>query len=83
MPVRKSADTSTLTAKAPQITTAIDQLAVTRVQDRARVFFPGGDQEMAKSCANILTKQSDVRSEMDQLKTTLSGIYDHDVKPNI
>ena len=38
---------------------------------------------MAKSCANILTKQSDVRSEMDQLKTTLSGIYDHDVKPNI
>jgi len=83
LPVRKSADTSTLVAKAPQISIALDQLAVTRVQDRARVFFPGGDQEMAKSCANILTQKGDVQAEMDKLKTTLTGIYNQDVKPNI
>ena len=83
MPVRKSADVSSLVAKTPQIKVAIDQLAVTRVQDRARVFFPGADQEMGKSCANILTQQTDVQTEMTALKKTLSGIYDQDVKPNL
>jgi sn-glycerol 3-phosphate transport system substrate-binding protein len=83
MPVRKSADVSSLVAKTPQSKVAIDQLAVTRVQDRARVFFPGADQEMGKSCANILTQQADVRAEMVALKKTLSGIYDQDVKPNL
>ncbi len=83
MPVRKSADIAALTAKTPQTKVAIDQLSRTRVQDRARVFFPGGDQEMAKSCASILTQKADVQSSMDQLKTTLTGIYTNDVKPNI
>jgi sn-glycerol 3-phosphate transport system substrate-binding protein len=83
MPVRKSADVSSLVAKTPQSKVAIDQLAVTRVQDRARVFFPGGDQEMAKSCANILTQRADPQSEMTALKNTLTGIYDQDVKPNL
>ncbi|GAC1595808.1 MAG: ABC transporter substrate-binding protein [Acidimicrobiales bacterium] len=83
MPVRKSADVSSLVAKTPQIKTALDQLSATRVQDRARVFFPGGDQEMAKSCANILTQKADVQAEMDKLKTTLSDIYTRDVKPNV
>jgi sn-glycerol 3-phosphate transport system substrate-binding protein len=83
MPIRKSADISALVAKAPQSKVAIDQLTVTRTQDRARVFFPGADQEMAKSCANILTQQADVHSEMTALKATLTGIYDQDVKPNL
>jgi hypothetical protein len=38
---------------------------------------------MAKSCASILTQKADVQSSMDQLKTTLTGIYTNDVKPNI
>jgi sn-glycerol 3-phosphate transport system substrate-binding protein len=83
MPVRKSADVSSLVAKTPQSKVAIDQLAVTRVQDRARVFFPGADQEMGKSCAKILTQQADAQTEMVALKKTLSGIYDQDVKPNL
>jgi sn-glycerol 3-phosphate transport system substrate-binding protein len=83
MPVRKSADVSSVVAKTPQSKVAIDQLAVTRVQDRARVFFPGADQEMGKSCAKILTQQGDVQTEMVALKKTLSGIYDQDVKPNL
>jgi hypothetical protein len=35
------------------------------------------------SCANILTQQADVQTEMVALKKTLSGIYDQDVKPNL
>ena len=63
---------------------AIDQLEEkTRTQDRARVFFPGADQEMAQSMANILTQQADVQGEMDALKETLTTIYERDVKPNV
>jgi sn-glycerol 3-phosphate transport system substrate-binding protein len=83
MPVRKSVDTSSLVAKAPQARVAIDQLSVTRNQDWARVFLPGADQEMAKSCATILTQQGDVRSELTALRSTLEGIYNAQVKPNI
>lgn len=83
LPLRKSGDLGALTAKAPQIQVAINQLDHTRTQDQARVFFPGADQEMAKSCANILTQQASVQSEMDSLKTTLSTIYDRDVKAHI
>lgn len=83
MPVRKSADAASLIAKSPLSKVAIDQLAVTRVQDRARVFFPGADQEMAKACANILTQQKDAKTELAALKTTLSGIYTKDVKAHI
>ncbi|WP_334173150.1 ABC transporter substrate-binding protein [Sinomonas sp.] len=83
MPVRKSADMTTVLAKTPQIQTAIDQLAVTRVQDNARVFLPGADQEMGKSAARILTQQGDVKAEMSALKKTLEGIYEKDVKPKL
>ncbi|WP_433874563.1 ABC transporter substrate-binding protein [Sinomonas atrocyanea] len=83
MPNRKSADMTQVLAKTPQIQTAIDQLAVTRVQDNARVFLPGADQEMAKSVAKIVTQQGDVKSTMSDLKKTLQGIYDRDVKPKL
>jgi sn-glycerol 3-phosphate transport system substrate-binding protein len=83
MPVRKSADVSSLTSAAPQAQVAIDQLDVTRPQDWARVFLPGADQEMAKTCANILTQQADVQTELDALKGTLETIYTRDVAPNI
>jgi sn-glycerol 3-phosphate transport system substrate-binding protein len=84
IPVRKSADTSALLAKNPLAQVAIDQLdATTRTQDRARVFFPGADQAMATTCANILTQQADVKSELTALKGALTTIYDRDVKPNI
>ncbi|MEJ3656396.1 ABC transporter substrate-binding protein [Actinomycetes bacterium KLBMP 9759] len=83
MPVRTSADAAGLIAKSPLSKIAIDQLAVTRVQDRARVFFPGADQEMAKTCAKILTQQADVATELTALKTTLTGIFDREVEPRI
>ena len=84
IPVRTSADTSALLAANPLVQVAIDQLgATTRTQDRARVFFPGADQAMANSCANILTQQADVQTEMTALKQALTTIYDRDVKPNV
>ncbi|MEC5190144.1 MULTISPECIES: ABC transporter substrate-binding protein [unclassified Arthrobacter] len=83
MPVRKSSDMTAVLAATPQIKTAMDQLAVTRVQDNARVFLPGADQEMAKSAAAILTQQGDVKATMTALKTTLEGIYTKDVKPKL
>lgn len=83
MPTRTSADMATVLAQTPQIKTATDQLAVTRVQDRARVFLPGADQEMAKAAAKILTQQGDVKATMTELKKTLEGIYTKDVKPKL
>lgn len=83
MPIRTSANIDALIAKTPQVKVAIDQLAVTKVQDKARVFFPGGDQAMGKSCAAILSQQADVQQTMTALKATLTGIYTNDVKPNL
>lgn len=83
MPTRTSADMASVLAKNPQIKTAMDQLAVTKVQDRARVFLPGADQEMAKAAAKILTQEGDVKATMTDLKKTLEGIYDKDVKPKL
>ncbi|MFF1828848.1 ABC transporter substrate-binding protein [Paenarthrobacter sp. NPDC058040] len=83
MPTRLSADMSAVLAATPQIKTAMDQLAVTRVQDNARVFLPGADQEMAKAAAKILTQQGDVKAIMTELKKTLEGIYTKDVKPKL
>ncbi|MEV6971444.1 ABC transporter substrate-binding protein [Hamadaea sp. NPDC051192] len=83
MPVRKSADPSSLIAKAPQSKVAIDQLAATRNQDWARVFLPGADQEMANACAAILTKNAEVQGEMTKLKSKLEGIYTSQVQPHL
>jgi len=83
MPVRESADTDAIISAAPQVEVALKQLDATRTQDYARVFLPGADQEMAKTCANILTSQADTQTELDSLKTTLETIYTRDVKPNI
>lgn len=83
MPTRKSADMTAVLAKTPQIKTAMDQLAVTRVQDNARAFLPGADQEMAKAAAKILTQEADVKTTMTELKATLEGLYNTDVKPKL
>jgi sn-glycerol 3-phosphate transport system substrate-binding protein len=83
LPTRKSADMTAVLAKTPQIKIAMDQLAVTRVQDQGRVFLPGADQEMAKAAAQILTQKADVQVVTTQLKSTLEAIYSKDVKPRL
>ncbi|MBN9789850.1 ABC transporter substrate-binding protein [Pseudonocardia sp. TMWB2A] len=83
LPIRTSANTGPLLAQTPLRKVAIDQLDRTRTQDRARAFFPGADQEIARTCANILNQRADVQGELTTLKGTLTRIFDTDVKPNI
>lgn len=83
MPVRSTADMTSVLSKTPQIQVAIDQLKVTRSQDYGRVFLPGADQEMAKSAAKIMNEKADVKATLTALNTTLEGIYTKEVKPKL
>ena len=83
MPVRTSADTSSLLAKNPLAGEAIKQLDATRPQDYARAFLPGADQEIAKAVAEIVTQDADVSASMTKLKGVLEGIYASQVKGKI
>lgn len=83
MPVRESSDMTDVLAEKPLIQTAIDQLAVTRPQDYARVFIPGADQEIAKSVATFLTAEGDVQSALTDLKEKLESMYTSDVEPKL
>lgn len=83
MPVRKSADMTQALEEVPQLQVARDQLEVTRVQDYARVFLPGADQEMGKTAAAILTQQADPQQALTSLRETLEGIYENDVAPKL
>ena len=83
IPTRTSADTSALTAKAPQITTAINQIAVVRTQDRARVFLPGGDKAIADGFGRVVTQNDDAKTVLTTVKAQLQDIYTRDVKPKL
>ncbi|MGI8418412.1 MAG: ABC transporter substrate-binding protein, partial [Nakamurella sp.] len=83
MPVRTDADASALEKANPLTKIAIDQLATTRVQDNARVFIPGADQEMAKACSTFLTQKAPVQDAMTKLKATLENLYKTQVVPNL
>ena len=61
-----------------------EQLAHTRVQDNARVFLPGADREIGMAHADVMTGNAkDAQARFDQLKTTLEGIYNKEVKPKL
>lgn len=83
MPVRKDADPAQIVKKTPQAQTSIDQLAVTRSQDYARVFLPGADEQMAQTCDRILNQHAGVADELGKLRTTLEDIYTNKVKPHL
>lgn len=75
MPVRKSAVTSAemqayFTEK-PTFKTAVDQLALTRPQDAARVFVPNGDQIIGKGLERIQVKQEDVKTVFEAVNKEL------------
>jgi sn-glycerol 3-phosphate transport system substrate-binding protein len=83
MPVAKDADISSIVAHAPEFATVVDQLKVTRTQDFARTFLPGGDQELAKAATKIMNEKADVKATLTDLKGALEGIYTKDVKPKL
>lgn len=83
MPVAKDADISAIVAQTPEFATVVDQLKVTRTQDFARTFLPGGDQELAKAATRIMNEKADVKATLQDLKAALEAIYTKDVKPKL
>lgn len=75
MPVRKSAATSAeMTAyfdEFPQFKTAVDQLALTRPQDSARVWVPNGDQIIGEGLERITVLAEDVATVFSEVNETL------------
>jgi sn-glycerol 3-phosphate transport system substrate-binding protein len=83
LPVAEAADISAIVAQTPEFQTVVDQLKETRTQDFARTFLPGGDQELAKAATRIMNEKADVKATLTELKGTLEGIYNKDVKPKL
>lgn len=83
MPVCNDSDTSKLLKENPLIGEAIKQLDATRPQDYARVFLPGGEQEIAKAIASVIQQGAELKPAMTKLRSTLENIYNTQVKPHL
>jgi len=87
MPVRKSAqeDPSEIAflAANPNAKTAVDQLAVTRSQDYARVFVPGGDKIIGTGLEQIALQNADVATTFAGVADQLQQIIDRQITPNL
>jgi len=75
MPVRRSAAESeemqAFFAENPNFRTAVEQLPLTRPQDAARVFIPGGDQIIGGGLERIVINQEEVQPVFDEVAQTL------------
>ncbi|WP_067695425.1 ABC transporter substrate-binding protein [Nocardia jejuensis] len=87
MPVRKSAlqDPTEIDflAKNPNAKTAIDQLAITKPQDYARVFLPGGDQIIGTGLEQIGLQNRDVAAAYADITNQLQTIIDRQITPKL
>ncbi|KXP05062.1 ABC transporter substrate-binding protein [Tsukamurella pseudospumae] len=86
MPVRKAAvDEPSMKAfieKNPNFGTAVKQLPLTRVQDNARVFVPGGGEDIGKALQQIATG-GDAAAVLGALQKTIQGKIDSQIKPKL
>jgi sn-glycerol 3-phosphate transport system substrate-binding protein len=75
MPVRRSAAESaemqTFFEENPNFRTAVEQLPLTRPQDVARVFIPGGDQIIGRGLERVVINQEEVQPVFDEVAQTL------------
>ncbi|WP_225725741.1 MULTISPECIES: ABC transporter substrate-binding protein [unclassified Nocardia] len=87
MPVRKSAATNPaeadFLAKNPNSKVAIDQLPLTKSQDYARVFLPGGDQIIGTGLEQIGLQNQDVATVFADVSNKLQAIYDRQIAPKL
>ena len=87
MPVRKSAvendDMKKYLDQNPNARTAVDQLAVTRSQDYARVFVPGADQVIGTGLEKIALQNADVAVTFAEIQDQLQQIIDRQITPNL
>ncbi|MEU7139581.1 ABC transporter substrate-binding protein [Nocardia sp. NPDC046473] len=87
MPVRKSATADPteqdFLAKNPTSKVAIDQLAVTKSQDYARVFVPGGDQIIGTGLEQIGLQNADPATVFANVTGQLQAIIDRQITPKL
>ncbi|MFF0489107.1 ABC transporter substrate-binding protein [Nocardia sp. NPDC004068] len=87
IPVRKSAvgdpGEQDFLAKNPNSKTAFDQLPLTKSQDYARVFLPGGDQIIGTGLEQIGLQNKDVAAVFADVSTQLQAIYDRQIAPKL
>ncbi|WP_433600274.1 ABC transporter substrate-binding protein [Nocardia sp. CA-135953] len=87
MPVRKSAVTDPsevdFLAKNPNAKVAIEQLAVTKSQDYARVFVPGGDQIIGTGLEQIGLQNADPATAFANVASQLQTIVDRQITPKL
>jgi sn-glycerol 3-phosphate transport system substrate-binding protein len=87
MPVRKSAvendEMKKYLDENPNARTAVDQLAVTRSQDYARVFVPGADQVIGTGLEKIALQNADVAVTFAEIQDQLQQIIDRQITPSL
>lgn len=83
LPVRKSADTSTLLGTNPLMKFALDQMDHLHSQDWARVFITGGDLALGNGIGKVLLEGADPKTAMGEVAKALQTTYDRDIKPKL
>lgn len=87
MPVRKSAlqdpSEQKFLTENPNSKTAIDQLALTRSQDYARVFVPGADQIIGTGLEQIGLQNRDAAAAFADVTNQLQTIIDRQILPKL
>ena len=86
MPVRKAAvdepSMKSFIEKNPNFGTAVKQLPLTRSQDNARVFVPGGGRDIGQALQQIATG-GDAAAVLGALQKTIQGKIDSQIKPKL
>lgn len=76
MPMRQSAidgpEMAEFFVANPNFKTAVDQLPLTKPQDSARAFIPGGDQIIGQAISEIVVNQTDPQQAFDDAAATLT-----------
>ena len=83
LPVRTNADMSSVYAENPLFEVAVEQLELTRSQDFARVFIPGGDRVLAQNLQKILSSGADVAATLEAAQTEIQANFDRDLKDKV
>lgn len=83
LPVRTDADMSDYYEENPLFEVAVEQLELTRSQDFARVFIPGGDRELAQGLQRILSADADVQETLDSAAEAIQTTFDRDLASEV
>lgn len=83
LPVRVDADMSEYYVENPLFEVAVEQLELTRSQDFARVFIPGGDRELSQGLQRILSADADVEDTLQGVADSIQTTFDRDLADEV